>query len=119
MQTPPSRTDSARRRQRIDEPGRVLTGPNGLTLYTLSSDPTNRSTCHGDCAAAWPPFTVKSGSVVAGGSGVTGKFATITSSSGVRQVTYRGRPLYYYSGDSSAGDANGQGIGMVWYVAKA
>jgi predicted lipoprotein with Yx(FWY)xxD motif len=97
--------------------GRVLTGPNGLTLYTLASDSTNKSTCHGDCAVNWPPFKVKAGSVVSGGSGVTGKFGTIASGS-ARQVTYRGRPLYYFSGDSSAGDANGQGIGMVWYVAK-
>ena len=89
-----------------------------MTLYTLASDPANKSTCHGDCAANWPPFTVKTGSVVAGGTGVTGKFGTIASSGSNHQVTYRGRPLYYYSGDSSAGDANGQGIGMVWYVAK-
>jgi predicted lipoprotein with Yx(FWY)xxD motif len=98
--------------------GHVLTGPNGLTLYTLSSDPNNKSTCHGSCAANWPPFRVKTGSVVAGGPGVGGKFGTIASSGSLHQVTYRGRPLYYFSGDSSAGDANGQGIGMVWYVAQ-
>jgi hypothetical protein len=25
-------------------------------------------------------------------------------------------PLYYYSGDKKPGDANGQGIGGVWFV---
>jgi predicted lipoprotein with Yx(FWY)xxD motif len=89
-----------------------------MTLYTLASDGPNKSTCHGDCAVNWPPFKVKTGSVVAGGSGVSGKFGTIASSGSTHQVTYRGQPLYYFSGDSSAGDANGQGIGMVWYVAK-
>ena len=89
-----------------------------MNLGTLASDATNKTTGDGDCAANWPPFRVKTGSVVTGGTGVTGKFGTIASSGSNHQVTYRGRPLYYYGGDGSAGDANGQGIGMVWYVAK-
>ena len=31
-------------------------------------------------------------------------------------VTYAGRPLYTYAGDTSTGVANGQGSGGVWYV---
>ena len=38
---------------------------------------------------------------------------------GETYATYNGRLLYEYSGDSSPGDANGQGIksfGGTWYV---
>jgi predicted lipoprotein with Yx(FWY)xxD motif len=34
-------------------------------------------------------------------------------------VTYNKHPLYYYSGDSQAGQQNGQGLnafGALWYV---
>jgi secreted repeat protein with Y-X4-D motif len=34
-------------------------------------------------------------------------------------VTYDGHPLYLYSGDNEAGQANGQGIGGVWFAATA
>jgi predicted lipoprotein with Yx(FWY)xxD motif len=78
----------------------------------------NSSSCTGSCAANWPPLTVKSGTKVVGGTGVKGTFATITRADGTHQVTYRGKPLYYFSGDGSAGDTNGQGIGGVWYVAR-
>jgi predicted lipoprotein with Yx(FWY)xxD motif len=98
--------------------GKVLVGPNGLTLYTLSSDGMNRSTCNTSCAGNWPPLTVKSGTKVVGGTGVKGTFTTITRADGTHQVTYRGKPLYYFAGDGSAGDTNGEGIGGVWYVAK-
>ena len=47
-------------------------------------------------------------------SGTFGSFAR----SGKRQVTYKGRALYYFAGDSYAGDTNGQGINNVWFVAK-
>jgi predicted lipoprotein with Yx(FWY)xxD motif len=97
--------------------GKVLVGPNGMTLYTLKSDPANGSGCSGACAANWPPFTVKRGTAVTGGSGVSGTFGTFARGSR-RQVMYRGRALYYFAGDGYAGDTYGQGINAVWYVAK-
>ena len=45
--------------------------------------------------------------------------STISVSSITTQVTYNGHPLYYYSGDSQAGQQNGQGLnafGAAWYV---
>jgi predicted lipoprotein with Yx(FWY)xxD motif len=45
-----------------------------------------------------------------------GAFATITRADGTVQVTFNHMPLYYFSGDSVAGDTNGQGTNN-WFVA--
>jgi hypothetical protein len=47
---------------------------------------------------------------------------TISRSDGTKQVTYAGHPLYFYAGDSAAGQTNGQGInsfGGIWGVVSA
>ena len=36
--------------------GTVLTGPNGMALYTHTGDSATSSTCTGACATAWPPL---------------------------------------------------------------
>jgi predicted lipoprotein with Yx(FWY)xxD motif len=33
-------------------------------------------------------------------------------------TTYKGWPLYYYAGDASPGDVNGDGLNNLWFVAK-
>lgn len=75
------------------------------------------SNCADDCLAAWPPVTVEEGGAVAAGEGVPGVIGVITATDGSPQVTYDGRPLYYFSGDQAAGETNGQGISDVWWVA--
>jgi predicted lipoprotein with Yx(FWY)xxD motif len=89
--------------------GAVLTGPNGLTLYTHSGDTATSSTCTGGCASAWPPLTVPAGASATGGTGVTGTFGTLTRADGTIQVTYNGLPLYGWQGDSKPGDTTGDG----------
>ena len=37
---------------------------------------------------------------------------------GKMQVTFNGKPLYRFSGDSKNGDAKGQGFDGVWFVIK-
>ena len=98
--------------------GPFLTGAGGRTLYELTTDSANKSTCTGACASIWPPLTV-SGGTPAAGSGVNGTLGTMTRPDGTRQVTYDGRPLYYYSHDTAAGQTNGQGFGGIWFVALA
>ena len=47
------------------------------------------------------------------------KLGTIERPDGKTQVTFKGRPLYSFAGDSKAGDVNGEGIKDVgtWHAA--
>lgn len=101
--------------------GVVLETSKGFTLYHYSPDTSKRVACTGGCAAAWPPLTLPKGATRAtAGPGVTQKLlGTVKRPGGALQVTYRGYPLYRYSGDSKSGQTNGQGIGGVWHVVTA
>jgi hypothetical protein len=50
------------------------------------------------------------------GSGVDPKTLGTQKVDGGQQLTLGGQPAYTYSGDTAAGDINGQGIGGLWYV---
>jgi predicted lipoprotein with Yx(FWY)xxD motif len=102
-------------------PGKVLTGSNGRTLYLFEADKNGKSTCSGACAAGWPPDTV-TGTPQAGSGVKQSLLSTVKRADGAKQVTYNGHPLYYFAGDTSAGDDNGQGskaFGADWYVVNA
>lgn len=98
--------------------GKYLTDSKGMTLYVFANDTGSTSTCNGSCASAWPPLT-SSGNATASGGATAGMLGTTKRTDGTTQVTYAGHPLYYYSGDSAAGDTNGQGstnFGGLWSV---
>jgi len=97
--------------------GAYLTGQNGMTLYVYGRDPADLSICSLDCATTWPPVSAALGAKITPPSGVTGAFGTITRSDGTVQVTYADMPLYYFSGDSAAGDTKGAGKDGAWFVA--
>jgi predicted lipoprotein with Yx(FWY)xxD motif len=101
--------------------GQVLVGPSGRTLYLFEKDKSPESTCSGECANDWPPL-MASGKPAAG-SGIKGSMlGTSKRSDGKEQVTYNGHPLYYYEGDTKAGQTAGQGVdafGAEWYVVGA
>ena len=92
----------------------VLVGPNERTLYTLDADPTDgsRSTCNGPCAANWPPL--KATPEARGG----GDWTVLARDDGSRQWVYKGRPVYYWSKDTKAGDRTGDGVNGVWRLAR-
>jgi predicted lipoprotein with Yx(FWY)xxD motif len=102
--------------------GSFLVGPNGLTLYTLSSETSTGSVCTGGCLANWPALVVAPGGSVRGPAGATGTFSTLTrADNGSTQVALNSHPLYYFAGDSAAGQTNGEGIkafGGTWHVAS-
>jgi predicted lipoprotein with Yx(FWY)xxD motif len=100
-----------------DALGAYLTGPTGMTLYWFDEDSAGQSTCYDDCAQLWPPLLVAENAVVGVGEGVTGALSTMERSDGTYQVTYNGRPLYYYAADQQPGDTIGHGVDGTWWVA--
>ena len=97
----------------------MLVAPDGVTLYHLTTESGGSIQCTGSCAGTWPPLLESGGALPGESAGVTGKLGTITRPDGKVQITYDGMPLYTYSGDSQAGQANGQGIQGVWFAVTA
>jgi predicted lipoprotein with Yx(FWY)xxD motif len=93
--------------------GNYLVGANGMTLYTYDKDSKEVSNCTGSCAGVWPPYVT---SVVP--SSLPTNISTVTRSDGSIQFTYKGLPLYYYTGDTQSGDINGDGVGGIWHLVK-
>jgi predicted lipoprotein with Yx(FWY)xxD motif len=92
--------------------GTVLVNSSGMTLYYLKSEKPGSISCTGTCATNWPPLLLPAGVMSAtAGSGVNaGDLGTIKRPDGSTQVTYKGRALYLFVGDHSAGQATGQGV---------
>jgi predicted lipoprotein with Yx(FWY)xxD motif len=95
--------------------GSVLVDAGGFTLYLFEQDTGTTSTCTGDCATTWPPLTTD-GNATAGNGAQSSRLGTTSRDDGSTQVTYDGHPLYRYSGDTAAGDTNGQGVNGVWFA---
>jgi predicted lipoprotein with Yx(FWY)xxD motif len=93
----------------------VLATPQGRTLYSLSAESNGRFICTGACLSTWHPLVVPSGVKPTG----PVKLGTIERPEGKTQVTFKGRPLYSFSGDSKSGEVNGEGIKDVgtWHAA--
>jgi predicted lipoprotein with Yx(FWY)xxD motif len=100
--------------------GPVLFGGRARALYLFTRDRGGRSRCYGDCAAAWPPFIAR-GRPRAGEGIRQSLLGTVRRRDGTRQVTYRGRPLYFYV-DDPRGEVlcnNVTEFGGVWYALDA
>jgi len=82
--------------------GKALFDGRGFVLYAFTRD-RGRSACYGDCAKAWPPYFAPKGTLKVGGGLKRSLLGTVKRRNGRRQVTYAGRPLYYYVGDRSPG----------------
>jgi predicted lipoprotein with Yx(FWY)xxD motif len=88
----------------------LVAGSNGMTVYVFTQDvkDSGKSNCTDACLATWPALTVAAGETPTGGSGVTGTLGTITrADDGTLQVTYNGKPLYFFKNDHAPGDLNG------------
>ena len=96
--------------------GDILVDAEGRTLYAFTKDQGDQSACSGQCAANWPALT---GTATAGTGVQASLLSTAMQANGDTQVTYGGRPLYYFAGDAKPGDTNGQGVGDVWFALTA
>ena len=95
--------------------GGVVTGADGKTLYNFDNDTATTSACNTGCVGTWPPLIVTE--TPTADESLTGTVGTITRDDGSMQATYNGKPLYYFSADTAAGDKKGDGIAGVWHVA--
>ncbi|KRI00811.1 hypothetical protein [Curvibacter sp. PAE-UM] len=92
----------------------VLTGPNGMTLYTFDRDTagSGKSVCNGPCATNWPPL-------MAGDTDqASGDYTIITRDDGKKQWALKGKPLYFWAKDMKPGDRTGDGFNKVWQLAR-
>lgn len=94
----------------------ILTDAKGMTLYYFTPDTSSKVACTDGCAQSWPPLLYSGSDTPQASSKLAGQLATLDANGG-KQVVYNGHPLYTYSGDSAAGQTNGQGIGGKWFVA--
>jgi predicted lipoprotein with Yx(FWY)xxD motif len=101
--------------------GKILVAGNGRTLYAFSLDTKHKSNCTGTCATSWIPLTTNE-APHAKGTAKAADLGTISRSGGIKQVSYKGHPLYEFSGDTGPGQTNGQGqfaFNGYWYVVSA
>lgn len=78
----------------------------GTTLYTLKA---SKTACTSQCLKVWPEVLLPKGTTrPEAGSGVTAaKLGTVKRSRGALQVTYAGKPLYWFVGDTGPGQVHG------------
>lgn len=95
--------------------GKYLVDNAGKTLYVLTKDAPDASSCDASCQANWPPL-LTSGTPKAG-PGVDASLISYTAlSGGEKIVTYDHRPLYYKSTDQKVGEKTGEAFNNVWFV---
>jgi predicted lipoprotein with Yx(FWY)xxD motif len=98
-----------------NELGQLLADASGRTLYGFTKDADGTPTCVDGCANAWPPVIVDD-SLDLGTLPDSASFSIVDRPDGTKQLKAGKWPLYYFSGDTAPGDANGQGSGGIWFV---
>jgi predicted lipoprotein with Yx(FWY)xxD motif len=99
--------------------GEVLVDGQGHTVYMLTADSPNHSSCAGECLEYWPPVASPGSGKVPSISGISAKLGVTTTMDGTSMLTANGWPLYTYEDDKAPGDVNGQGVmtfGGTWYA---
>lgn len=86
----------------VNSQGTADSSKAGFTLYTFAKDTANQSNCGATCIGNWPPLYAAAEAQSAG------DFSVITRSDSSKQWAYKGQPLYFYSGDSAAGEIKGE-----------
>ena len=100
--------------------GSIIVDGDGYTIYMFKPDARNVSNCEGQCLNAWPPVMLGKGDSMANVATSAGLRRSLLGvamrEDGSRQVTYDGRPLYWWFQDTKAGDLKGQWVNNAWWV---
>jgi predicted lipoprotein with Yx(FWY)xxD motif len=104
---------------RSSQYGRILFDGANRALYAFTRDPRRKTTCYGACATAWPPYVVR-GALQAGAGTKRSLLGTTKRRDGTRQLTYAGRPVYYYVHDprGQVRCQNASEFGGLWLVVR-
>jgi predicted lipoprotein with Yx(FWY)xxD motif len=104
------------RAQNSAQVGAVVVDTEGYVLYRYDKDTAKppRSNCLEECAPKWPPV-IDTGDIRLDGVDQA-LVGSVVRADFTRQVTIAGWPVYRYAGDSTPGDAKGQGVGNVWFA---
>jgi len=94
----------------------ILTNAQGKTLYYFTPDTATTSACTSACAKAWPPLLATGSGAPTSATSLPGQLTAVTTANG-NQVEYNGHLLYNFSGDTAAGQTNGEGLLGKWFVA--
>lgn len=92
--------------------GTYLTDGRGMTLYHLVNDGGNYNSVCKDmaCTGIWPPFYAQTINVPTSLNPADLRTINVNGYKQYQQTSYKGWPLYYYSGDTAPGQINGQGL---------
>ena len=96
LTAPPAMADGTKIKLRDSDYGRMLFGPGRQAIYVFDRDEPGESNCYRGCARDWPPVLTE-GRPVAGDGVRKRLLGRTTRRNGRRQVTYNGKPLYYYA----------------------
>src|SRR5215211_6204773 len=81
--------------------GEMLFSSEKQAIYIFERDPKGETVCYGECADAWPPVLTKGKPKAADGVKPS-LLGTVKRRDGKLQVTYAGKPLYFYSHEEPA-----------------
>lgn len=104
----------------LQDHGLVITDGDGRPLYAFSLDEPNQSNCTKRCTEQFPP-KLKEGIINTGARVASDQINTMIRGDGLRQMTFAGRPLYYYIADKAAARSFGQGLesfGGTWHLVR-
>lgn len=83
-------------------------------LYIFDNDTLGVSNCDSDdCINAWPPLLAGENAQP------EGPYSVIERKDGLMQWAVNGQALYFFAGDTAAGQQTGESLGDVWWVARA
>jgi predicted lipoprotein with Yx(FWY)xxD motif len=76
--------------------GPMLFDSKNQAIYVFERDSRDKTVCYGECAVAWPPVYSEGPPQAAKGVKAS-LLGTIERRDGRKQVTYAGKPLYFYA----------------------